>query len=385
MTNNKLPPAKKPFDVPARPAENPFFAMKRRLPAPLQTWLGDNADLLDTAQELADQVLPQLAAANLFGIGVPTGLGGSGGDVRDAIDAIADVAQYSLTAAFVFWGHRAFIEFVLNSPNQGLQQRWLSALLKGERGGATGLSNAMKFLSGIESLQITATPRERGWQLDGSVAWITNLRKEGFIAGAAVTPANGAPPAVVALTSEAAGVVRSEDLDLMALRSSNTAALRLTAVRIDEEDLIHADARQFLPAVRPSFLGMQCGMSIGLARASLQAAHALCAGSGSPLLNRVQALQQELDEKTAQLHEGVHDGRFRTAAAPLFRLRIALAELVQQAVLVELQASGGRAYLQGEGKHFARRLRESAFIPIITPSLTQLQIELQKQAAASTP
>jgi alkylation response protein AidB-like acyl-CoA dehydrogenase len=359
--------------------------VQARLPAALQAWLRDNADRLDTTQELAEQVVPQLAAANLFGVGVPTGLGGSGGDVRDAIDAIADVAQYSLTAAFIFWGHRAFIEFVLRSPNQVLQQRWLGALLKGERGGATGLSNAMKFLSGIEALQITATPQGKGWQLDGALAWITNLRKEGFIAAAAVAPADGAPPMVVAFTNDAAGVVRSPDLDLIALRSSNTAAVRLTAVQIGEADLIHADARQFLPGVRPAFLGMQCGMSIGLARASLQAAHALCAVSDNPLLSRVHTVQADLADKVAQLHEGVHDGRFKTAAAPLFRLRIALAEIVQQAVLLELQASGGGAYLQGPDKHFARRWRESAFIPIVTPSLTQLQIELQKQAAAKTP
>lgn len=352
------------------------------LPATLQAWLRDNADRLDTTQELAEQVVPQLAAANLFAIGVPTELGGSGGDVRDAIDAIADVAQYSLTAAFVFWGHRAFTEFVLQSPNQLLRQRWLAALLKGERGGASGLSNAMKFLSGIESLQITATPQDKGWQLDGALAWITNLRKEGFVAAAAVAPADGAPPAVVAFTSDASGVVRSDDLDLIALRSSNTATVRLTAVRIGEADLIHADARQFLSAVRPAFLGMQCGMSIGLARASLQAAQALCAASGNPLLSRGQEIEADLADKVAQLHEGVHDGRFKATAAPLFRLRIALAEIVQQAVLLELQASGGAAYLQGQDKHFARRWREAAFIPIMTPSLTQLQVELQKHPKA---
>jgi alkylation response protein AidB-like acyl-CoA dehydrogenase len=358
--------------------------LSTRLPATLQAWLREHADRLDTTQELAGQVLPQLAGANLFAIGVPTALGGSGGDVRDAIEAIAEVAQFSLTAAFVFWGHRTFIEYVLQSPNAALQQRWLGALIKGERGAASGLSNAMKFLSGIEALQITATPQDKGWQLDGGLAWITNLRKEGFIAAAAVTSAAGAPPSVMAFPSEAAGVVRSPDLDLMALRSSNTAAVRLTAVQVGEADLIHADARQFLPAVRPSFLGMQCGMSIGLARASLHAAHGLCIAYRSALLNRVEALQADLEDKVAQLYEGVHDGRFKTAAAPMFRLRIALAEIVQQALMLELQTSGGRAYLQDQDKEFARRWRESAFIPIITPSLTQLQVELHKQAAATT-
>ncbi|GGY59522.1 acyl-CoA dehydrogenase family protein [Pseudoduganella albidiflava] len=356
------------------------------LPAALADWLATHADALDTSPALASEVVPRLAGAGLFGAGVPEALGGSGGDVRDAIEAIAAVAERSLTAAFVFWGHRTFIEYVLQSPNQALRERWLAPLLQGEIGGATGLSNAMKFLSGIESLQITATPlasEQGGWRLDGGLAWITNLRKEGFIAAAAVTSSEGAPPAVIAFRSDAGGTERSADLDLMALRGSNTAAVKLDGVHIGEADVITHDARAWLPAVRPAFLGMQCGMSIGLARASLGAAHRLCTVTRSGLLGRVESLQAELARAVGQMHEGVADGRFKSAAAPLFRLRISLADIVQQAVMLELQGSGGRAYLMNHDRNFARRWREAAFIPIVTPSLTQLQMELQKQAAAA--
>jgi alkylation response protein AidB-like acyl-CoA dehydrogenase len=355
-------------------------------PQVVQDWLREHADQLDTEQHLAEQVLPQLANAGLFTIGVPQAHGGSGGDVRDAINAIAEIAEYSLTAAFVFWGHRTFIEYLLQSPNEVLAERWIARLVKGERAGATGLSNAMKFLSGIESLQIVATSQEKGFQLDGSLAWITNLRKGGFIAAAAVSSSVDTTPSIVAFCGDYDGVQRSADLDLMALRSSNTAAVKLKNVHIDASDVIHADARQYLPAVRPSFLGMQCGLSIGLARASLRAALALSSGgAGSPrgpLSDRIEELQKTLEHTVTELLEGVHDGRFKTKAPLLFRIRLSLAEIVQQAVMLELQASGGRAYLQDGDKSFARRWREAAFVPIVTPSLTQLQIELQKHAAA---
>jgi alkylation response protein AidB-like acyl-CoA dehydrogenase len=356
--------------------------MPARLAAGLSAWLDAEADRLDSTRELASAVVPQLASAGLFGAGVPVALGGSGGTTADAIEAIAAVAERSVTAAFVFWGQRTFIEYILQSPNDALRERWLGPLVRGTFAGASGLSNAMKFLSGIESLQISATPHAGGWQLDGALAWITNLRKEGFIAAAAVNSANGAPPAVIAFTSDSAGVTRSPDLDLMALRSSNTAAVKLAAVQIGDADVIHANAREFLPGVRPSFLGMQCGLSIGLARASLRSAHALSTSMRGPLLQRIEALQAALEQQVAALKEGVDDGRFRTMAAPLFRLRIALAETVQQAVLLELQASGGKAYLQDRDTNFARRWREAAFIPIVTPSLTQLQVELQKHPKA---
>ncbi|CDG81442.1 acyl-CoA dehydrogenase family protein [Janthinobacterium agaricidamnosum] len=344
----------------------------------LNDWLRQHADQLDLSAELAEQVLPALAGADLLRIGVPQAHGGAGGDVRDAIIAISVVAEQSLTAAFTFWGQRTFIEYMLQSPNQAMAERRLPDLLSGKQAGATGLSNAMKFLSGIEQLQISATPQADGWSLDGGLAWLTNLRKAGFSAAAAVAPAKGAPPAVVAFDSTGSGVLRSPDLDLIALRGSNTASIKLAQVRIPAGDIIATDGPAWLPAVRPSFLGMQCGLSIGLARASLARAAQISADSRNQLGARIAALQENLAKYVHTLLAGVHDGSFKAEAPAMFRLRLVLAELVQQALMLELQAMGGRAYLDKEQQGFARRWRESAFIPIITPSVTQLQAALQQ-------
>ena len=104
------------------------------------------------------------------------------------------------------------------------------------------------------------------------------------------------------------------------------------------------------------------------------------------------------DEKRYKPHEtwygadgkpfqpGVHyfvGGNTKVYGAALFRLRIALAERVRDALQLELQAGGGRAYHRDQPLGFARRWAESAFIPIVTPSLTQLQGELLKQAGGT--
>lgn len=358
--------------------------MSTRLPDALVGWLAGQAGSLDLAASHAEDVLPALAAAGLFSAGVPSAWGGQGGDVRDGVQAIAAVAEHSLAAAFVFWGQRAFIEYVLQSPRADVRERWLADLVAGRRAGASGLSNAMKYLSGIESLQIRTTEVPgQPWRLEGALAWVTNLRKAGFLAAAAVERDHGSPPAIVVIDSGAAGVTRSEDLDLLALRGSNTAAVKVAGLELDASMVIAEHAPSFLPSVRPAFLGLQCGMSIGLARASLKAAQAHCTGSHQMLHAEVRALGEELDAVVAELHEGLADERFKTQAAPLFRLRIRLADLVQRAVSHELMACGGGAYLQDRNADFARRWRESAFIPIVTPSLTQLQGELMKQSAAS--
>ena len=91
-------------------------------------WLDDTATHLDTSNDAAAQILPRLAEAGLFGIGVPVTYGGSGGDIDDAVGAISVVSERSLAAGFVFWGHRTFIEYLLQSPNAALRDKLLAVL-----------------------------------------------------------------------------------------------------------------------------------------------------------------------------------------------------------------------------------------------------------------
>ena len=361
------------------------------LPASLDAFLTAHADTLDADNAHASAIVPALGESGLLRRGVPAALGGDGSRTADAVQAIAAVAERSLAAAFVFWGQRAFIEYLLQSPNAALRERWLPDLLAGRLGGATGLSNAMKFLSGIEALQIEAqtlvAPEaspgtgEGRFTLNGALPWSTNLRKEGFIVAVAVQRADGGAPFIAALPSDRAGLSRSDDLDLIAMRGTNTGALKLKDLALDEGDVIALNAKAWLPAVRPAFLGLQCGMSIGLARAALAAAQQL-GGAARPVLQvPIDEATANLADAVAALESGLDDGRFITQAPALFRLRIRLAQLVQEAVQLELQASGGRGYHRDQPLQIARRWRESAFIPIVTPSLTQLEGELRKQAA----
>ncbi len=346
-------------------------------------WLDANAEAIDQGQCDPHRVLAQIAESQLLRIGVDPALGGSGGDVSAAVEAIAAIASRSLAAAFVCWGQRAFIEYLLQSPNRALCERLLPDLLKGELAGATGLSNAMKFLSGIEALQVRGRAASDGWNLEGRLHWVTNLRQHGFVVAAAIEDDTGGAPFVVAIPSNAPGLERSDDLQLMGLQSSNTAALAFHQVPLARDWLLHDNAREFLPRVRPAFLALQCGMAIGLARRALEEAQAHLQGRGAFLEEARQVLAERLENTVAELKQGLLDDRFQSQPAALFKLRITLAECAADAVQLELQASGGKAYLTAYGEGFARRWRESAFVPIVTPSLVQLRAELQRQAASA--
>jgi alkylation response protein AidB-like acyl-CoA dehydrogenase len=339
-------------------------------------WLDERAEALDTETAQADALPLRLALGNLFRIGVPAADGGSGDTLSAAIGVCAELAQRSMSAALVFWAQRAFIECVLASPNRGLVQRLLPPLLQGRMAGAPGLSNAMKFLGGLDRLQTQMTRVPHGVRLKGRVAWATNLHRQGFVVALAAGDAQGANPAVFALPHHANGLRREPDLDLLALRATNTAALRLDDVLLDEAWQLHPDARLFLPAIRPAFLGLQCGLGLGLARAGLRSARRALEGSGSVLRGVLEAQEAAVQDYWQRLSVGIDSGRLSERPGELLELRMQMVELAMMAVQLELQALGGRAYLRGESQGFARRWREAAFLPVLTPTLAQLETEL---------
>lgn len=344
----------------------------------LSHWLDTNAQGLDSGLSDPQHVLSQLAAANVLRVGISPYVGGVGRNLADAVEILAAVAYRSMTAAFVLWGQRTFIEYVLQSSNFALRERLLPSLLDGKLAGATGLSNAIKFLSGLEALQVRAHPGPEGWILNGGLQWVTNLRRSGFVVAAAVEDEEGGAPFILAVPSSATGLHRSSDLQLMGLQSSNTAALEFMQADVGCDWLLHEDAQIFLQSVRPAFLGLQCGMAIGLARRSFQEVEEHVEHDRAILLESLLNQRWQLEDRVTELKRGLLDGRFRDDPAALFSLRIAFAQSAAEAVQLELQASGGKAYLQEHGIGFARRWRESAFVPIITPTLVQLRAQLQR-------
>ena len=145
----------------------------------------------------------------------------------------------------------------------------------------------------------------------------------------------------------------------------------------DNKTLIGAtDGKEMIASVNSGHVVERRARSLNEAQAHLQ-------GPRAGLLELLEEQRAALESHVTALKAGLLDGRFLTQPAALFKIRIALAEATASAVQFELQASGGKAYLSAYGSAFARRWRESAFVPIVTPSLVQLRAELQRQSQAS--
>lgn len=141
------------------------------LNATLAVWLEQHAEALNAGEaDFSLALLQQLGQADVFRQGVPEQFGGLGNTLKEAIEMIAQVAEYSVTAAFVSWSQRTYIEYLLTAKADVLDEFRFDELLAGEYAGATGLSNAMKFLSGLEPLQIQAEPVEGGVETEWKIA-----------------------------------------------------------------------------------------------------------------------------------------------------------------------------------------------------------------------
>lgn len=340
-------------------------------------WLENRALELDAHSNLASELLPRLAAEQVFGLGVPEASGGvADSQFEDAVDAIAEVAQYSLTAAFVLWSQRSFIEYLLHTSCTALRERYLPSLLSGQIAGSTGLSNALKYLSGMETLHVRSTAQdEHTWRLQGSLPWLTNLRPQNYVVAVPIaTPDQQAAIAVIAASDRRQ--TRSPDIALVALQASNTAALTIDGLVIDPRtQLLDHDAAAFIARVRPKFLALQCSMSLGLIQRCLH--QVLHHPAPAPVLLRAaQAAQERLNTLRQALLDGVASEHFLSHPKALFTLRIALAELVGEASALESANEGGVSFIAGARPQTQRRLREAQFIPIVTPTVAQLKAVL---------
>ena len=348
------------------------------LNATLVAWLEQHAEALNAGEaDVSLALLQQLGEAGVFRQGVPTALGGLGNTLKDAIQTISAVASYSVTAAFVCWSQRTYIEYLLTAKADSLAEFRFDELLAGTYAGATGLSNAMKFLSGLEPLQIQAEATAEGWKLNGKLPWVTNFHPNGFTVAVAADSAQG--PLLFLVPSDRLGFDRRPNLDLIGLKGSSTAAATLTDVVVSQNELLSDQAKQYLPAIRPAFLGLQCALSIGLIQRSILQ---VTAKKHSSLVDdQVHAIEHELAQNLTELFTGLETGQFVTQARHLFEIRIALSELTQQAIQLELCSTGGKCYLTPFEDGFTRRLTESAFIPIVTPSVLQLKTEISRLSA----
>lgn len=322
-------------------------------------------------------VLGELATEGLLDLG----LAGDNGSYLDQVAVLAELARGCMTTAFSAWAHRMTVEYVARYG--GAQFSSLTDDLRSARRvGSTAMAGTFRAATGQAELTVTLTELGDGTlRANGFISWASNLYDDAIIVTGML---HHGERKIVLFPANQHGVDVLPTENLLALDASKSGAIRLTDVIIQPENIFDVDFTNFVRDVRPTFLTFQSAFCVGLAAASLSEIHELT-GVAVSLQERLNEARAEL-ARVSSLVEHVaiwldtrdHD---TSSSVPtnVIRLRLDAAHLATSATQLELAIRGGQAY--GAKSPTARRVREALFLPVQSPTVAQLQWELQQLSA----
>lgn len=328
--------------------------------------VGARASALDRGEADLRQDIAALADLGLFDVDRTP--------VAVAATIIEAVATESLAVAFGAWAQRMTAAYLRHSADRSeAAGRIYRSVADGGRPGVTGMAAAQRQAVGLGEVPITATPVAGGYRVDGPIAWASNVYADSAIVLAANT--TDGRSLVLTFGASAPGVEIRTAPDLLALNATASTMIGLDGVFVPHEQVLGEDLPDFLSGVRPQFLILQAAFCSGVAARSITGAEGRLRGLGAFSADEHSAL--------AARHEHMHSELHRLAASPaeatladLLLLRLDGAEIAPAATRLEAVLCGGMGYAKGAPAN--RRMREAAFLPVQSPSQSQLRWELDR-------
>lgn len=296
-------------------------------------------------------------------------------NLQETARQLREIAAVDLSVAFGIWAHTMVITY-LRTADTDYVRYVLPALENGTRPGVTGMAPAFKEAAGAGTIDLTATPAEDGYVLNGTLAWASNLADDAVIVTAARTPSG--ERLLVAFDGCAPGVTLGTPFALLGLNATSSAGITLDNVPVPAGQVLSRDFEGFISAVRPTFLILQTSECLGVADAAIDAAATRLTGVNEVLTEDVEKLRAEITHliHTQDLIAAVLDDGATVDRVKLLELRLDAARAAVDATALEVRVAGGAGYAQSSPA--SRRFREAAFIPVQSPSETQLTWELRR-------
>ena len=344
----------------------------RRYGPELRAYLADRAKATDLGETDVRDTLRYLGERDLLGV--------DAGCVRTGIVDIAELIELAAgecgSSAFSFWAHRMVIEYLRDVADDSVLGQLRQRLLAGTTVGSTAMAAALQEVAGLREVPVIATPEADGFRLAGTIRWASNL-----VPGAAVVLAARVADTDARLIAVAhigdPGVSVAPAPKLLAMNATVSSAITLADVRVDRDHVVSEDLRGFVARVRPVLLLLQTAFCVGLATRALDEARAGVFGTAA-------VLTPDIDELTARLADVVDRSRraqqdlSSADAREVTQLRFDVAQVAMAAARLEATIRGGMGYATSNATN--RRLREAAFLPVQSPSETQLRWELARSS-----
>lgn len=329
----------------------------------------ERAGPIDRAQADPVEDLRRLAAAvDLFDVDATA--------LPEAVSTIEDVSRHSLAVGFLAWAQRMTGEYLATKPHSPYLAERRSDVARVHRRGVSAMAGGQRQAVGLDPTPITATPDEAGgYRVTGTVAWASNVDPGAVVVLTANLPDGGTR----VLAVDASEISFRPAPPLLALDATASGALTLEDVPVPAQAVIAEDLLACLAGIRPRFLLLQGAFCSGVAAESLDQAGGRLTGTAELYGPDHAALTDRYTSARERLHSFAATEASEPGTLPLpqlLELRLELAALATNCSRLSLDVEGGRGYAVASAAN--RRFREAAFLPVQSPSESQLRWELAR-------
>ena len=333
--------------------------------------------------------LQNLGALGGFSASVPVDQGGLGLDLSVQVNVTTRVSRECGSTAFMVWCQSTCAWYLLNAANAPVRERYLAQVARGELLAGTGMSNTVKHLAGIEKINLRAARTENGYEISGSLPWVSNIGEDHLAIVAAHVEDEGY--IMFAVRGNTPGLTLRRCLPFAGMEGTQTLTVRFDKVVISNDDVIAhpTQFKAYIQRIKPGFVLGQTGMGLGIIEASIASMRATNK-THSHVNVFLDDQADDLDAELQNLKQTIGDlaAKAQTSDAPLLdvlKARLATSELALRATQSEMLHTGAKGYLMNHGAQ--RRQREAVFVAIVTPALKHLRKEIndleQLQAKAA--
>lgn len=183
----------------------------------------------------------ELAEAGFLGMDMPEEHGGAGADIEFTLNIIEQFGLAGFAGLNSAYNIHANIvmPYLLHIGNASQQQKWLPALISGEKIGAIAMTEPSAG-SDLAAMRTSAVKNQHGWLLNGSKTFITNgIHAELIIVCAKTDSQAGAKGISLFLVdSHSQGFSRGRAIDKIGQHCSDTAELFFDNLQLSEEALL---------------------------------------------------------------------------------------------------------------------------------------------------
>lgn len=348
---------------------------------------------IDLEGEYPESFLRAAGQLGAFAGVVAPEFGGSGKGIGDTIAQMAKIGETCLSTAFMHWCQTACARYIQLSDNAAAKAEFLPALASGQQLGGTGLSNTFKSCCEIERFLLTAKRVDGGYEINGTLPWVSNLGDDHIFVTGCPVDGDGRLLFFIVQCNQP-GFKLIDGVNFTALEGTRTLACQFRNVRIDDAHVLaHPEqAAEYLACIQPGMILAQLGMGLGLIRDCIRLIERV--GKTHQHINQFEIDQAEelstalavAEAETFRL-AGLLDAVPSAEKRPgilldILKLRLAGGELSLRAANAAMLHQGARGYLRTAAAQ--RRLRESYFIAIVTPSLKHLRREIGRREEKAT-